>query len=635
LSNAQDVNIEIQDGLSTRGGSASQFEGINAGGGSVALSIDNRLSFDLAVDPIQLRNADEPSFGNLKALGIDLSFANPPIEGGTVERDTVDMSGRGISDTVDVLGAASPASSEITVSADDTLGIATEGLINIQTLYFHPSGERLNSRGTFSFDEERVTFEEGDFVEVSSITLDVSDLTFDPQVDVDTFSLIYPDLKLRDRDGDGRTYEPGLDDAFRARFVENPSGKFEFDRRKLQQSSSGFQISFEDANVRIFAPGNNELEYEIRGLLEEGLDSDAIVSVDDKLSGNTTITNLTLEEIDVSEAEPFTVTVPTNDGDNKLDIAEDDEVREASFEGFGSITNRVDGLQLANANLDFFIETKNMTSTSAQLYAAIQGQNDASSIFLAGKGDDRGVSSLPFEKQFVEAGTPIEPDSLIRLGVDLNEAQLGELFQQQEPVTGDNSNVPAFINALPTQVRFLGQARLNADGGDLRVRKPLEVDAGFALEVPLQIKSEFVVRDTIDADFSSLEDATDPTSTLTASDITFEFGYENGLPLGANAELTIADSSGAPIKTFSGDKLRIEPAPKNAAGAAEGTTGPQTAELNLGGTLDEIRTLAAGREIRLRLAMTQAEGDQPAQLRADDTIRFSLKLNANASVNTN
>ena len=240
----------------------------------------------------------------------------------------------------------------------------------------------------------------------------------------------------------------------------------------------------------------------------------------------------------------------------------------------------------------------------------------------------------------MEEGRAIDRDSLIRFGVGekLEDAELGERVEEELVVDGDNSTVANFINSLPSTVRFAGQAMLNTDGGDLRLQKPVTLDAGFTLDVPLQIKDEFVVRDTIAADFGDLEDLTDPDKNVTVSAITLRFGYENRLPLGADVELTIAAESGSPLRTFAGDKLSIDPAPTNDQGAASGTTGRQTAVLDLGSSRDALRELTDGEEIHLRLTMTQkATGPNApaARLRADDTIQLDLKLDVETSVNTN
>ncbi len=640
LSNAGDVEIQVSaDSLSTPGAKASQFEGINVERGDLTLALNNQLSFDLEVGGIQLRNVDEPSFGDINDLNVNVdgtSFQRNPIPSGTADSTSIGMGSRGISELINASGQASPASSQIAVSADDSLTVSNRGTFRIQTLYFHPGGERVESGGTFGIEEDRVTFEEGDYVEVSSLDFEVNDLVLEPQAKFGTFSLTYPDLRRKDADGDGREYE--LDDALTVKFVENPTGKFEFDREKLNRSSTSIQVALDDVDVRVFPPPNEELEYTVRGRLEDNPDADAIVGVDDKVRGTASLQDLTIQELIVSGADPFNVEVTPNDDDNELDIAEDSEVLKASFDGFSGITDRVDGLQLASTNLDFSLATRNLTSTEARLYAAIQGtdQKRTSSLFLAGKpGTDRGVSSVPFESAFVEEGKSIPTDSLIQLKVGLENAELGEQLQQSKTIDNANSNVTPFINSLPTQVRFTGQVRVNEDGGGLKLRRPVEVDAGLTLEVPLQLKGAFVVRDTIDADFSSLEDLTDPSNDLSASEVTLQFGYENGLPLGADVQMTIADSSGAPIETFSGDKLSIEPAPKNEEGAAMGATERKTATLDLGSSREELQALAEGREVQLRLNMVQASDSPAAQLRADDTIRFKLKLDADASINTN
>jgi len=637
LSSAKDVEIAVsKEQVPTVPPDASRFVAVEVGSGTDTLVVNNRFSFELQIDQMQVQN-NEPDFGSIPPLGIDKSFSS--IAPGEAASKVIDMSGRGIAERVNVAVTASPVHSQITVTADDTFEVANKGTFDIQTMYFRPRGETVQTSGTVELGDtqERVGFEPGDYVELSRARINVDRLGLQtsrvnaptPQVTFDTLSLSYPDLRLP-------PYNP--EDSLEIRFFKNGGDQGgPFTRDQIGTGPRDFEVAFDNQNIRFYPRGaNNEISFTVRGTLEEAGEK-GVINVDDQIVASTTVDDdqFTIEEIKASQVDPFTVEVtPDDDGDQTLDLVDDAEVQTASFDGFEGIADRIDGLRLANTSLNFSIETQNLVSTDAQLYAAIQGTNGTGSVFLAGAaGTERGVSSVPFQTTFAKQGQRIRLDSLIRVGVDLETANMGRPVNRTKQITGDNSNVGAFINALPTEIRFAGQAEVNQDGGDLQLRRPVTLDAGFSIDVPLQIKDEFVVRDTIDADFADLRDLTDPDQTLTVSAITLEFGYENGLPLGADLQLTIAGESGE-IETFSGDKLRIQPAPRNAEGAAEGTTGQQTATLNLGSSQEALRDLADGEEIQLRMTMTQASGGAPARLRADDTIRLDLRLNVDASIQT-
>ncbi len=490
---------------------------------------------------------------------------------------------------------------------------------------------------------DRVVFDKAqdNYVELGSTEIRGQDITVSPTVQervFDELRFVYPDIRV----------EPyGEDDQLVVSFVENPSGKYERDINDLR---SGFRINLQGARVYPDKPKIDEdgtVTFEIDGQVNPDLG----VENDDKISfgASTSLDNFEIQEIDVDEAKPFTVTVTPNENGGDINLANDNEVRTAAFDGFGGITDRVDGLKLADVSLTFQVETANLASTDAQLYAAIQGTNETNQIYLGGtedrdatRGADRNVSSLPFSAAFTENGVPLQNESLIKLGVGLEEAALGDTVRTPLLVDGDNSNVADFVNTLPTEVRLAGQAEINTDGGDLRVRKPIALDANFSLDVPLRIRDRFVVRDTIDADLSDLNDLTDPEEDANISTAELQFSYTNGLPLGADVKMVIVDAAGSVIERFNGgfdnDNFRIEPAAKDEDGAAAAPSSG-TFVFTLGSTQEDLRALADGDKIRLALNMDQAGSGggtaAVARLRADDQLTLNrVRLEADASVQT-
>lgn len=496
-----------------------------------------------------------------------------------------------------------------------------------------------------------------DYVELGNTSVTVQDpVDIKPNANervFDSLTYVYPDIRLD-------PYNP--DDSLVVEFVSNPcgsgpcgeNGEFERDINELE---SGFDLSLQDTRVYPDKPEidqDGQIGFEIQGEINPDLqveDNDEVA-----LGVTTSVGDFEIQELKVSKARPFSVTATPNPDGGDIDVADDAEVETAAFDGFEGVTDRVDGLQLANTSLDFTIETLNLVSTDAQLYAAIQGTKNGGrqSVFLAGTEDqnmqregfpeDRDVSSLPFDTDFVEQGQSITRDSLIRLPVTEDDlgTSLGQRVDVPLSVDGDNSTVANFINSLPTEVRFAGQARLNTDEGDLKVRKPIELDAGLTLNVPLRIKERFVLEDTIDADFSDLEDLTDPDEDLNISTAELQFSYTNGLPLGADVKMVVVDEQGSEVETFNDNfddsDFRLKPAQKDDDNAAER---PESGEFifNLGDTQEELRNLADGEEIQLVLNMDQ-EGsgggsEAVARLRADDQLTINrIRLNVKASVQT-
>ncbi|WP_263786506.1 hypothetical protein [Salinibacter grassmerensis] len=491
--------------------------------------------------------------------------------------------------------------------------------------------------------DNRVAFDttQNDYVELGNTKIGVQNVTISPNATeavFDSLRFTYPDIRV----------EPyGEGNQLVVEFVEDPcgedpcgsNGEYERDISKL---GAGFDIDLDGARVYPNKPKITEsgtVTFRIGGQVNPDLQ----IEDDDKISfgASTSLDDFKIREIDVGAAKPFTVAVTPNPNGGDINIANDSEVRTAAFDGFEGITGRVDGLNLADVGLNFQVETKNLASTDAQLYAAIQGANETDQIFLGGT-EDRDVSSLPFSADFTENGSLIRNESLIKLGIEREDDPLDETAQTSLVVDGDNSNVADFVNALPTEVRLAGQAEINTDEGDLQVRKPISLDATFSLNIPLRIKDRFVVRDTIDADLSDLDDLTDPEEDVNISTAELQFSYTNGLPLGADVKMVIVDAAGSVIETFNdgfeNDDFRIEPAAKNEDGAAASSSSG-TFVFTLGNSQEDLQALSDGDKIRLALNMDQ-EGSgggtaAVARLRADDQLILDrVRLEADASVQT-
>jgi len=457
-----------------------------------------------------------------------------------------------------------------------------------------------------------------------------------PQRVYDELTYVYDDIRLK-------PYEE--DDILKVKFVPDPCGQDPCEngvfQREISKIEDGFDLQVQD--VRVFPDKPNiesegRFDYEIRGKVN----SDLVVDDDDEVSFKvtTSIEEYELQGLEVSEAKPFTVEVtPDADasgepGEGEIDIADEEEARISSFEGLGTFTGRVDGLELVDVRLTSSVRTKNLASTDAQVFAALQGRNETERLFLAGKQDtDRGVSSSDldrFDADFVENGRSIGAGSLLHFGIDLEEASLGETTTPPPNVFNeDNSNASDFVNAFPSEVRLIGQAEVNTDGGDLEVREPVDLNAALRLDVPLQFKDQFVVRDTAEVDFSDLEDLTDSGNDLSVSTAELRFGYTNRLPMGAEVQMVVVDDQGGTGRTFSeafeNDDFRIAPAPKRDNGTAEGEATGQFV-FNLGNTKDELRELARGDDLQFVLHMIQESGEAAARLRAFADASFVRML---------
>ncbi|MCS4155937.1 hypothetical protein GGQ03_003242, partial [Salinibacter ruber] len=237
----------------------------------------------------------------------------------------------------------------------------------------------------------RVAFRksQNNYVELGPTTIEVQNITSSPTAPggvFDSLRFTYPDIRV----------EPyGEDNQLVVDFVENPcgsgpcgsNGEYE---RDISTLGDGFRIDLEGARIYPDKPNideNGTVTFNIGGQVNP----DLTVKDDDKISfgASTSFDNFEIREIDVDQAKPFAVAVTPNENGGDINVANDNEVRTAAFDGFEGITDRVDGLKLADVSLTFQVETANLASTDAQVYAAIQGTNETNQIYLRGTEDQK------------------------------------------------------------------------------------------------------------------------------------------------------------------------------------------------------------------------------------------------------
>jgi hypothetical protein len=172
-------------------------------------------------------------------------------------------------------------------------------------------------------------------------------------------------------------------------------------------------------------------------------------------------------------------------------------------------------------------------------------------------------------------------------------------------------------------------------------------DTGFPISETFRVNwgltgnrtEEVTVRDTLDADFSGLEDLTESGNDVQLDKASLDFTYENTLPLGADLTLTVVDESGNTIRTLSpassssSDVIPLTPAKKDGDGNATTPFPNETITIDLGDR-QRLQELADGRRIRLRMDMAQKQDGPAARIKAKDTWQFTLTIDADGTVNT-
>ena len=618
LADVDAVNVSAtRTGISTRGGEdASAFAGIAVRTGTLELDLTNNLSFPVQADSVVLENRASAALpDSFPALNVFETTAEIPP--GATETLSIDLTGRGISDEVDlrVRGSAPGPPDPIEANTDGSIDISALGTFTVDDLYFWPDGEQLQARGAFTFEQDRLSFEQqGDFVELTNGTLALNNFVSEPDVGFETVTLSFPGILKP-------PYGPG--DSLTVDFSVPPTSDPSIDDEDL-------------SDVRIL-PTENELQYGVSGALERipeadrSADNVRVIRFADAVRTDVSVANLDVRALE-GRVTPFSVDVTEDaNSDGDLDLADDQEASQESFGDFEDVVGRVEDVSLVGTQLDFQIETD--VGTDAQIYAALRGEGGTRPVYLAGKGANSVGAQDPLGDALVRDGAPIALRDLIQFGVE--GAPTDDPVTRTVSLTDENSTVDNLVSALPTSLRFVAQARLTGDDNNrIRLRRPLQFEAGLSARVPVRLDSTFQVRDTVDADFSDLEDVTGGDDDVTVSGAELRVKYENALPLGADVNLLILDDTGTEVLALpSGDEtVRLQPAPKSDNGtAATGRSGRTTLTLDE----QEVRDLAQGRRLVLRASLDQSgeQGtDPPAVLRATDTIQLSLEAKVNASV---
>jgi hypothetical protein len=525
---------------------------------------------------------------------------------------------------VTVRGTPAPTDGTVTLRADGGLAVVGTGAPEIEKMHFWPEGERLHDAGTVSLAGGPVTFERADdFVELAAGTLRIRELTNDLGVGYDSLAIHFPGLRRPDANDDGRRYGPG--DSLTIAFVEAPDGPFEFDAIGPGASRSE---AIATGPVR-FVPGGNTLTYHLRATLNTVPDTTErflrTLRVEDELRSGLAMERLEVRALRAA-IRPFRVDVtPDADDDGRLDLADDAEARDAVFSDFRGLARRVDGLRLRDGRFTLSVETD--LGTDTRLYGAVEGRHRGGTRLLGGKGPQRVSSADPVVGTFERGGTPVEPEDLLRF--DVAEGPPHEPVTRSLTLTEDNADVDAFLERLPTRLRFVGATRIA--GGRVALRAPIQFDVGVGLRLPLSFEGDFTYRDTLDADLSGLSALTDPSRNVSVASARLRVDYANDMPVGFDAALVARDETGRRSLVLPGEEgtLALAGAPKTNEGTAAAT---REGTLALDLTAEEIRTLARASQLRLRLRMHQQADGPAARVRADDTIRLSLSADVDASV---
>lgn len=618
LSNIPESTVDASDSNVSLAASV-QFNGITTRSGSVTTRIENTLPVPVQITSIRVTNdsaVDQYPIGHEVLTTADRFVP---------ARSSVDVSiplgvnavASSVSLEAVATAPATAASSEFTIG--DGLIIRVIGSLDVDKLYYYPAGETFSSNDSFAFDVQELQFTSPtDYVEFSAGSLDIEDLLNDLGVGFDDVILSFPDIRQA-------PFAPSDSLVVRFRGAVDKVDELEF--RRIESKSAPRTISIDLTSARVYAL-NSVVSYNVYAVSETSA-QERVIAHSEEVSARALASGLSVSRIE-AYVDPFSAELTTDsDGDGLIDPLDDSEAIVSDVGSFGPLED-VTGFQLSGTELAINVTTS--VTADLDLYGMLVGEDEAGNrYFLQGRGSFAVATSDSLVASFTVGGVAARADQMFRLPLTTN-GRPGQPTTHSLILNQQNSNVDAFLSALPTRLRFVGKAVVSSVGGRVELQQPLNLDLAVAATVPLNVTGEFGLERTLSADLSALGDLTDPSTTFTAERASLTLDYANAIPLGLAVRLEFVDALGATtvVLPADGSTLALEAAPTGTDGFSSATA---RGSLSLEVDDATLRELSRSSNVRLSLTFTTS-GPTASRIRAQDTIDLSLRgdFDVNVSV---
>lgn len=618
-------DIDASGDALTLGGDT-DFSGIVAAGGTVTISIANSLPFDVTLTDLTVRNLGD--VGEVAAPSVMLDLDDLPagtsrtIPSASAIDLVFQMEGKLIASEieVDVLASSPGTSSSAALRQEDGLFTSVVGTVVVDELFFVPEAEEFTSDGLLAIDVDDVSFESGqEYVQLEAGTLMIEEITNEMEMDMDLLQFTLPGFRMPPySEADSMVIQ------FRGT-TENPAN-MQFTR--LSGRTTLRNIAVDLAGVRIY-PVDNEANYNVFAVSEAG--EPTALNTDDQILASIAPQNLQISRVEaIMEASTIDLTDDV-DSDGRLEVMND---QEAEIMDLGSLSELneydLEGFEFNGSQFTFSIDTN--LGADIVFYAAMVGlDSEGAPTYLRGEGPFAVTAGDTIAQNFIYNGVAIAPENLIKFTIPGSPSP-DEVVTQVVEINHTNSNLDAFISALPDEFRYVGKGLVQGMNGRLvRLQKPFTMEASIGAGIPLSFTGSFNADETFDADLTSLEDLTDPEADVVLNQGGLELEYTNGLPVSVNLTIDILDAGGQVILSLpdsAAAPYTLDAAPVDEAGLSTGTT-PGT--LDIAVTEEQLRTLSRGEEARVRFEVNTNQ-QNPATLRATDTIQIRLLGNFDLTV---
>lgn len=482
--------------------------------------------------------------------------------------------------------------------------IASQVTASVESQSFMDSGTSNVDQSSFEFRQA------DDFVELSSGELTV-DIDNNIDLAIETLNITFPDI------------------------IDASGQPLELNSGGIPASSNGgnFAKTIDLADYRIKAQ-NGTINYSINATTEntqQGSGSETrTINESDNLNAEVDLNNL-----EVSRAEGYVVPKmvmlnedQTNDGQDNIDVFNNNEAETTDIDAISELSDRVSGLTFKNPILTTFYNTNLGVNTT--IYAVIAGTDSKGNTeFLSGvDGSQHQVQSSEIPSELKVNGQTAEADQVIKFSIKTAENPDPE---QGEPGSNEfnanNTSSPAFFSNLPSKIRFIGAAKVNEKQESGIIVNPIIFEPTLGLDLPLNFSADGATfKDALDADLSDLPGEEDKQN---LSEATLTLNYTNGLPLGLDLLITMIDADGEEITRK--EDIKMDGAEVDSNGFV---TQPVNGKMDISFSEDVLKDLNKTRKMKLDMTINTTQ-KQSVRIKNDDaiTLQIEMKTNVTSTVN--
>ena len=316
---------------------------------------------------------------------------------------------------------------------------------------------------------------------------------------------------------------------------------------KIERKSSAPAKSIDLAGYRLYAT-NNQVSYSIRAITENTKSlplNDRFRTVNElhSVSSGVSITNIKVAEA-YGVVKSKTVLLGEDDSANGteiIDLFNETEAEIIEISGLEDLSSKLENLEFTQAKLSINYTSNIGISTS--IYASIMGiDGDDNEFYLTGsEGSTNLVSESDNISGLQKNGINLTSSELVKF--EISPSITGELIDGSIEFNQNNSTVIDFLNNLPKEIRFIGKAVINEDGGEALISTPLEFTPSFEVELPLALKTSNTATYTDTLESNALKDLPSEDDPIGINGGQLIINYKNSIPLGFGIELTFLDES--------------------------------------------------------------------------------------------